>query len=108
VVKIKALLPSLKENKRYILYEVESESKLAMTKNFIEERLREFLGDLGLAKAGLRTVKTKANKGIIQVNNNSLHEIKTGLALIKEINKSKVRIQTRKVSGVLNKIKNMV
>lgn len=72
--------------------------------NKIEENLRNFIGDLGLAKAGFRFIKTSENKGILQTDNKSLDTIRAGLALIKEIDKTHVRIRTLKVSGILNKL----
>ena len=101
VVKIKPLLPVLKEKKRYLLFEINSENILSNSK--IESELRRFIGDLGLAVAGLRFVKNKKNKGIIQANNKSVDKIKAGLALIKES-----RIRTLKVSGVINKLNNLM
>ena len=105
VVKIRPLLPVLKEKKRYLLYEIDSKEKMSNANNTIEKELRGFVGDLGLAKAGLKFIKQKDNKGIIKVNNKSVDEIKTGLMLIKEINNNPARVSTLKVSGVINKLK---
>ena len=108
VIKIRTLLPVLKENKRYILYEIDSKSKMNNPSNIIKTKLREFIGDLGLARAGLKFMDYKNNKGILQINNKSINDIKTGLSLIDEINNQKVRFRAVKVSGVLNKVKEMV
>mgnify|MGYP001588899615 CR=1 FL=1 len=105
MVKIKPLLPSLKERKRYILYEIDSNVKMDNLRRDIFNELRGFLGDLGLAKAGLNFVSYKNNKGILQVSHNTVDEVKTGLALIKNIGNNKLRVRTLKVSGVLNKLK---
>ena len=104
-VKIKTLLPSLKENIRYFLYEIKSENNIKITKKMIEDELRNFIGELGLAKAGLNFIETNNNKGILKVNAKSLHEIRTGLALINNINNNKVNVKTLKVSGTINKLK---
>ena len=108
MIKIKALLPILKENKRYILYEVTSKSKMSSINNYIFNELRSFLGDLGLAKAGLKFVINRGNKGILQVNNKFVDEVKTGLASIHNINNEKVNIRTLKVSGLINKVNNII
>ena len=66
---------------------------------FLEGEIRSFIGDLGMARAGIKFLKKKGNKGVIQVNNKSLNEIKTALALIEKEN-----VRTLKVSGMLNKL----
>ncbi len=108
VVKIKPLLPVLKEKKRYVLYQIDSENKTGDVQKQIESELRGFIGDLGLARAGLRFIKNKGNKGIIQVNNKYVDEVKAGLALINEINNNPVRFRTLKVSGVINKLNELM
>mgnify|MGYP001579176567 FL=1 len=101
--KIKSLLPTLKENKRYILYEIDSMKKIQNQENIIKQELRGFIGDLGLAKAGLKFIKQKENRGIIQVTSQSLNDVKTGLSLISN-EQDPIRIRTIKVSGVINKL----
>ena len=98
VVRIKSLLPSLKEDKRYILYETTSKEKMNY-QEIIGQEIRNFIGDLGIARAGLRFFGEKNNKGILQVNRKSIHEIKTALALINKYN-----VRTIKVSGTINKL----
>ncbi len=68
-------------------------------KIFLEEEIRRFIGDLGIAKAGIRFLKNKNNRGILQANNKSLNEVKAALALVEMHN-----IRTVRVSGVLNKL----
>lgn len=105
MIKIKSLLPVLKDKKRYILYEIDSKNKMNNPNNVIKSKLREFIGDLGLARSGIKFINYKNNKGILQINNKSVDEIKTGLSLIDEINHQKVRFRSVRVSGVLNKVK---
>ena len=102
MIKIKPLLPVLKEKKRYLLYEIDGKNKISNDE--IESGVRDFIGDLGMARAGFRFVKNKNNKGIIQVNHKYVDEVKTGLMLIKKINRNQVRFRTVKVSGVINKL----
>ena len=104
VITIQSLLPVLKERKRYLLYQMDSTMNMVPQQDLIEHELRGFVGDLGLAKAGLRFISQKKNRGIIQVNHTSVDDIKTGLALIRKMNNSPVRITTIKVSGVVNKL----
>ena len=103
MVNIRSLLPVLKEKKRYILYECDASNKINNIQ--IEQELRGFIGDLGLAKANLKFIKSNNNRGILQVNHHFVHEIKAGLALINQINNNQIRMRTIKVSGVINKLK---
>jgi len=103
VVWIKSLLPTLKEDKRYILYEIMSKEKINSYREMIEQEIRGFIGDLGIARAGLRFVEEKNNRGILQVNRKALHEIKTALALANNYN-----VRTIKVSGTINKLLSLI
>jgi len=96
VLKIRALLPSLKENKRYVLYETMSNNT---DQKMIEIGVKDFIGDLGIARSGIKFLKSKRNRGILQVNHNSVYEVKTALALIDGAN-----VRTVRVSGVINKL----
>jgi ribonuclease P/MRP protein subunit POP5 len=102
---IKPILPSLREKKRYIVYEAISDKKLNSNeiKQSIDDALLKFIGEFGYAKAGPLFVQTKNNKGIIRINNKYLNEIKTSLALIEKIKNKKVIIKTIGVSGILKK-----
>lgn len=90
MIKIKPLLPSLREKKRYILYDGASSDKVNNT-------LKEFLGTLGLARGGIRILAKKGNKGVVRTNNKYLNDTRSALSLIKDL-------KIVKVSGVLNKI----
>jgi len=83
---MKPILPTLKEKKRYIVFEAISEEKIS--KDDLEKTvnlgLKDFLGKLLLAKSGARIMKTKNNKGIILVNNKYVNEVKSSLLMIKK------------------------
>ena len=65
----------------------------------------EFLGELGVARSGLRIVDfdEAKQKGIIKVNHTSVEEGRVVLSLVKEINKKKVALRVIGVSGILKK-----
>lgn len=92
MVKIKPLLPSLKEKKRYILYEGAISTE-------IDSKLKGFLGELGLARSGARILMKKGNKGIIKTNVKYLNDTRSALALIENL-------KIIRVSGTLNKVMN--
>ena len=95
--------PSSREKKRYVLFEVISDSKVFKdeVKNSIYKKALEFLGEQGFAKAGVVLVKDN----IIKVNNKYKDEMIIILSLIRNINNKKVMINTLKTSGVLKKLK---
>ena len=106
--KIKPILPSLREKKRYIVFEVVANKKFNF--NTVAEKIQEqnlkFLGELGCAKAGAFILDTyKNNKGIIRVNNKYVDEVKSALTLIEDIDNQKVIVKTIYVSGLLRKAK---
>ncbi len=113
VSKIKNFLPSLKEKRRYIVYELLKDKMENISINdvnkAIKSNLLRFLGELGYAKASpmfINDIKNKAqNKGIIRISNRFIDEVRTGISLVKEINGNKVLIRTIGISGILKKAK---
>lgn len=106
---VKPVLPSLREKKRYIVYEVRSEQKLRFeeVKQELEKKMLQFLGELGYGKAGVIVLNEwQGNKGMIRTNTKSVDNVKTALALVENINDKKVLIKTVGVSGIINKAKN--
>ena len=93
VIKIKPILPSLKEKKRYILYEGKA------SRNAIKQGIKDYIGEYGIAKAGIMFIKSKNNKGIIKTSVKWLDQVKTALSLMK------TRVKPVKVSGTLKKLK---
>lgn len=104
---MKPILPSLKEKKRYIAYEILSEKPLKRDESIkgISNGILKFLGQLGNARAGTMVIESNQNKGILKVSNTMVDQVKTGLALIKEIEGNKVIVKTTKVSGTLSNIR---
>ncbi|MDD5331626.1 MAG: Rpp14/Pop5 family protein [Candidatus Nanoarchaeia archaeon] len=103
--KLKPLIPTLREKKRYLVYEIYSNENLTNLKTEILNSIRKFLGSFGLAKAGIQIVETKNNKGIIRVNNKELNNLKTALILTNKINQKDVYIRPIFVTGLLGKAK---
>ena len=82
---MKALIPSHREKKRYLLFEDKT------TRKDVEKSIKEFVGNLGLAKASLRWIK----KGVLMINREALNEVRASFAV------SKKPIKVLKVSGTL-------
>ncbi len=105
--KMKPILPVLKEKKRYITFEIVTNGNLnkQKTKEEIEKACLKFLGELGVAKAGLMFISFNKVKGILKVNNKYVDEVKTALSLIKEVDNKNVIVNCIGVSGILKKTK---
>jgi len=100
---MKTLLPSLKEKKRYLAFDVISDSKISNSEinKVVRKRTLAFMGELNYGKAGVKFVSDR----IIKVNNKFVDHLKSSLMLINEIDSKKVIFKTNKVSGILRKLK---
>ncbi len=105
---MKPILPSLREKKRYLVYEVETDKKVdfkALTTE-IQSSVKALVGELGLAKTGLIALPNwQNNRGILRIVNKEVDTVKAALTLVKEINGEKVIIKSIMVSGLLDKAK---
>lgn len=82
---MKPLIPSHRENKRYLLVKGKN------LKQNIEKAILEFIGTLGMSKTGLSFIKND----IICINRESVNSIRASLAIFPE------KIEIIKVSGTL-------
>ncbi|MBI5001833.1 ribonuclease P [Candidatus Woesearchaeota archaeon] len=105
MARIKPLLPTLRERKRYLAFEVLSEKELqwAMIKKAVFDAMKEYVGVNGISDAGLLFVKNNGNKGILRVSHTSLNKVRAALIFIKNIDSQKVIVKSIGASGMLNK-----
>ena len=108
--KIKPLLPSLRERKRYLAYEVISKHRFndaIHVDQAITEAANGLLGSLGRAKAGILTINDQWNanmqRGIMRVNNKHVDDLKASLIFVKNIEGNDVVIKSVGASGILKK-----
>ncbi|MGV8086988.1 MAG: Rpp14/Pop5 family protein [Candidatus Woesearchaeota archaeon] len=122
--KQKVLLPTLKEQQRYVVYKIifkdakknistNSADIMAISKltnfgiihNDIIMQCNNLMGIFDGANAGLISAKYNADKlsGIIRVNNDYVDKLKLCLGLITTVNTRNVIIDCIYVSGMLNK-----
>lgn len=104
-MKFKPLLPSLKEKKRYLVFEVIGvKCNLEDIKKVIMLNLHDFVGEYGLGLMGVVFLEDwQNNKGIIRVNNKYVDLLKASFVKIDKIDKGKVIVKSVRTSGVLNK-----
>ncbi len=111
LIKLKPILPTLRENKRYIAFKVIS--KVAIDQKHINEAisaaLKDYVGILGVSKAGIifldKLFNPSAQEGVIRVDHKYDHHLRASFTLIKSINSKPVIVVSTKSSGILNKLK---
>ena len=112
--RLKPLLPTLKEKKRYLVFEAISDENLTFNQiaDQINCKSKEFLGLLDSSKAGIQILKetwnSKKQRGIIRVNHKYVHQLKSCFLFINDINGKDAVIQSIGLSGVINKAKNLI
>ena len=106
-MKLKPLLPSLKEKKRYLSFEILADKQFSAdaVSNAFLSSTSELLGTLESGKAGIMFFKDKFhnNTGIIKTNHKYVDKVRTAMTLIPSIEKHQALFRTRVVSGTLKK-----
>ena len=111
-MKLKPVLPSLRERKRYVTFEVLSEKSVsdggAVAKAIWNSMLR-FGGELGTSEAGLIVLidqyKASSQRGIVRVAHTGVDKLKASFTFITSISGIPVTIRSVAVSGNINKAK---
>jgi ribonuclease P/MRP protein subunit POP5 len=110
MAKIKPVLPSLREKKRYLVFEIISKKPIkefSAISKAIWKAVLDLSGVLGASKAGIWLLGDKFNKdtqkGIIKVNHKNADLLKAALCTIKQISGTDVIVRSVGVSGILKK-----
>jgi ribonuclease P/MRP protein subunit POP5 len=104
-MKVKPMLPTLREKKRYLAFEAISDQKndFGTIEASILASISECVGTIDMAKAGVMVLSDNWNKdtqrGIIRINHKFVDKVKFALAKIR----GKVIFRSLTVSGVLGK-----
>lgn len=111
--KLKPVLPSLREKKRYLAFEVISKEKISdinLVSNAIWDCSLQFLGQFGTAKAGIMVLNNKwdakSQRGIIKVSHKHVDALKSALVFADKVNNTDVIFRSIGVSGILRKAEN--
>ncbi|HLC99086.1 MAG TPA: Rpp14/Pop5 family protein [Candidatus Nanoarchaeia archaeon] len=106
----KPLLPSLREKRRYLAFEIVSESRIddfSEVSDGITASALSLLGYIETAKAGLIVMGDRwdrsRQRGIIRTGTRHLNGVMASLALIDNIKGKKAMARSLGVSGALNK-----
>lgn len=107
MLRCKPLRPSLREKKRYIVYEVntDSNSNMHRLQESLIQKLHELLGVFHASVAGIMPIKYDSQKkrGILRVNHTIVDYVRACFVLINSLDDKKTIIRTRGVSGILKK-----
>lgn len=105
--KLKTLIPTLRQKKRFIRFQIKAEKKLTFEefeKGF-QKLLIEYLGILNFGKAGVWILKDKFDfekqEFILRINNKFEKEICGITSLLEEINQIKINLISIKISGTI-------
>lgn len=105
--KLKSLMPALRERKRYLHYQVISETNFdqKLIESEITKAKNHFFGTYLGAKAGIMILKNKfsGQGGIIRVGHKYVDHLKTALGTITKIDNHDAIVRTTTVSGILKK-----
>lgn len=105
-MKTKAMIPSMREKKRYVAYEVLADKPVRRedAEKEIRASMLSYIGELGLAKAGLIFLPDwENNKGVFRVGNKHTDKAKASMALIKAVAGQNAIVKSIGISGILNK-----
>ena len=101
---MKPLLPSMREKKRYVVFEtIVDKFEQKKVEAILNENCLKFMGEFGVSKSGFMLLNDswKKNKGIIKIDPKHVDELKMALGLIT----GKVIVNVLGVSGTLKKAK---
>ena len=108
--KLKPVLPSLREKKRYLVFEVISKEKIKdvnSVSSTISDCSLRFLGQLGAAKAGIMVLSNKWNpelqRGVAKVSHKYVDALKASLVFADNVDNKEAIFRSIGVSGILRK-----
>lgn len=109
IQKIKRLLPSLREKKRYLAYEVMSKHPLKKDiSSQVNSHVEKTLGLFESAEAGLLPISFDVNtqRGVMKINHKYVEKVRVALMLLQaeDICVEDVFVHTKKISGNVGKL----
>ncbi len=107
--RLKPILPSLREKKRYVRFEILSSDQIRQEDVFrsIWDAVLSLHGEAGAARAGLWIVQDKYDQkkqsGILRVAHDAVDQVRASLAMITTIGTTPAIVQVMRVSGMISK-----
>ena len=90
---MKSLKPSMREKKRYLLVKGKN------LRENVDKAILDFIGILGMSKAGLEFIKSGPDSAVIAINRKSVDHVRASFAVWPD------KIDVERVSGSLKKLK---
>jgi RNase P/RNase MRP subunit POP5 len=110
MIRVKPVLPSWREKKRYLAFQVLSKSRIKAVSEVSKAVWRSHLavcGELGAGQAGMLFLQDKYNpstqKGLLRVSHDQLHHVRASLALVRQIDSQPVVVRSVGASGIMRK-----
>lgn len=103
------LMPTLKQKKRYVAFEIIAGTKFSFPeiKEEMERAMKDFWGSSGISRAGPMILEEKFNfekqKFLVKVNHKFVDELVSALILSKSIKNKPIIVKSVIVSGTLKK-----
>lgn len=108
--RLKPLLPTLKEKKRYLAFEIVSKAKIkdfSEVSKAIQAAVLAFVGTKGAADLGIIMIPEKfdpaTQKGLIKVSHNGLDILRASFAQVIQIGNEPAIVRSIGASGILEK-----
>lgn len=113
--RIKPLLPTLRQKKRYLAFEILSERKITDSSDVqyaLWSAMLRLYGETGTAAAGFWVLPEQyvhhRQRGILKVSHTAVLQAKAALALLHKIGEEPVVARSLGVSGILQKAKHVM
>ncbi len=106
---MKALLPSMKERKRYIVFEVVSKTPVGFEgiAKALHNAANGLFGEMGRAKMALKPMgdvfDAGLQRGIVRTNREYVNHARAAFCMVRRIGKSPAIVRSLGVSGTLKK-----
>lgn len=100
---MKALPPSLRKRKRYIVFDIDSEddfSKKELSNAIWREALALF-GEAGASDLGMALVEFNGSQGILRCNHNQVERVRAVLASLRSVKRTRVVLHVAGVGGTI-------
>lgn len=107
IKRLKILPSTLREKKRYILFQLISEEPVAYEdlEQAVWNQFLDTFGELGVSKMGMWMIKNlydhEKQTGVLRCNHKSVHQVIAGLGLIPRLGDARVMFKILKVSGTI-------
>lgn len=99
---MKNLLPTLREKKRYLVFEVIGDANCTSSVSAVNSSFSGLFGSIEAARASIKAVKSSGRRCMVRVGRKHVDKLKAALAMVKSINNRKVILKSVGVSGALN------